>query len=51
MEILCPFHPLEEIDRYLSLTDWFLMEKVLERKDSRSTKERRLGKKVRKEVG
>jgi len=45
MEILCPFHPLEEIDRYLSLTDWFLMEKVLEWKGSLSTKERRLGKK------
>jgi len=45
MEILCPFHPLEEIDRYLFLTDWFLMEKVLEWKDSRSAKERRLGKK------
>jgi hypothetical protein len=45
MEILCPFHPLEEIDRYLSLTDWFLMEEVLEWKGSRSAKERRLGKK------
>jgi HD superfamily phosphohydrolase len=44
MEILCPFHPLEEIDRYLSLTDWFLMEEVLEWKGSRSAKERRLGK-------
>jgi HD superfamily phosphohydrolase len=45
MEILCPFHPLEEIDRYLSLTDWFLMEKVLEWERSFSAKERRLGKK------
>ena len=45
MEILCPFHPLEEIDRYLSLTDWFLMEKVLEWKKSSSTRERRLGEK------
>jgi len=45
MEILCPFHPLEEIDRYLSLTDWFLMEKVLEWKRSLSAKERWLGKK------
>jgi HD superfamily phosphohydrolase len=45
MEILCPFNPLEEIDRYLFLTDWFLMEKVSEWKDSRSAKERRLGKK------
>jgi HD superfamily phosphohydrolase len=45
MEILCPFHPLEEIDRYLSLTDWFLMEKVQEWKGSLSPKERRLGKK------
>jgi HD superfamily phosphohydrolase len=45
MEILCPFHPLEEIDRYLSLTDWFLMEKVLEWEKSLSPKERRLGKK------
>ncbi|MEW6375952.1 MAG: HD domain-containing protein, partial [Thermodesulfobacteriota bacterium] len=45
MEILCPFHPLEEIDRYLSLTDWFLMEKVLEWERSLSTREKRLGKK------
>jgi HD superfamily phosphohydrolase len=45
MEILCPFHPLEEIERYLPLTDWFLMEKVLEWKGSLSAKERRLGEK------
>lgn len=45
MEILCPFHPLEEIDRYLLLTDWFLMEKVLEWEKSLSSRERRLGKK------
>jgi hypothetical protein len=45
MEILCPFHPLEEIDRYLSLTDWFLMEKVLEWKKSSLTQEKRLGEK------
>ena len=46
MEILCPFHPLEEIDRYLSLTDWFLMEKVLRWKYSIGQ-----GKKIRKKVG
>jgi HD superfamily phosphohydrolase len=45
MEILCPFHPLEELDRYLSLTDWFLMEKVLEWEKSSLPRERRLGKK------
>ncbi len=45
MEILCPFHPLEEIDRYLSLTDWFLMETVAQWKMSLSTREKRLGKK------
>ncbi len=45
MEILCPFHPLEEMDRYLSLTDWFLMEKVLEWEKSSLPRERRLGKK------
>jgi HD superfamily phosphohydrolase len=45
MEILCPFHPLEEIDRYLSLTDWFLMEEVLRWSRSLSSKERQLGKK------
>jgi HD superfamily phosphohydrolase len=45
MEILCPFHPLEDIDRYLSLTDWFLMEEVLRWKHSLSEKERRLGEK------
>jgi HD superfamily phosphohydrolase len=45
MEILCPFHPLEEIDRYLLLTDWFVMEKVLEWQKSLSSRERQLGKK------
>ena len=43
MEILCPFHPLEEIDRYLPLTDWFVMEKVLEWNKSLSPRERELG--------
>ncbi|MBM4338582.1 MAG: HD domain-containing protein [Deltaproteobacteria bacterium] len=45
MEILCPFHPVKEIDQYLDLTDWFLMEKVMEWKKSLSPKERRLGEK------
>jgi hypothetical protein len=45
MEILCPYHPVEEIDRYLSLTDWFLMERVLEWERSPQSRERRLGKK------
>src|SRR5512139_1451049 len=45
MEILCPFHPLKEIDRYLSLTDWFVMEKVLVWKGSSSPRERQLGEK------
>ena len=45
MEILCPFHPLKESDHYLDLTDWFLMEKVMEWKRSLSAKERRLGEK------
>jgi len=45
MEILCPFHPAEEIDRYLSLTDWFVMERVSEWKGSLSPRERRLGEK------
>jgi HD superfamily phosphohydrolase len=45
MEILCPFHPLEEIERYLSLTDWFVMEKVSEWKGSLSPQERQLGEK------
>ncbi len=45
MEILCPFHPLREIDRYLELTDWYLMEKVLDWKNSRSAHERQLGEK------
>ncbi len=43
MEILCPYHPAEEIDRYLELTDWSLMERVREWKRSLSAKERRLG--------
>ena len=45
MDILCPFHPLKELDRYLILTDWFLMEKVLGWKESSSATERRLGEK------
>jgi hypothetical protein len=45
MEILCPFHPLEEIDQYLPLTDWFVMEKVLEWERSSSPRERQLGEK------
>jgi hypothetical protein len=45
MEILFPFHPLDELDRYLSLTDWFLMEKVLEWERSSLPRERRLGRK------
>jgi HD superfamily phosphohydrolase len=45
MEILFPFHPLDELDRYLSLTDWFLMEKVLEWEKSSLPRERRLGRK------
>jgi HD superfamily phosphohydrolase len=45
MEILCPYHPMKEIDRYLSLTDWFLMERVLEWERSPHLREKRLGKK------
>ncbi|HMK76093.1 MAG TPA: HD domain-containing protein [Thermodesulfobacteriota bacterium] len=45
MEILCPFHPVQELDRYLSLTDWFVMEKVSEWRRSLSPRERRLGEK------
>ncbi len=45
MEILCPFHPLKEIDRYLQLTDWFVMERVSEWKGSPSPRERQLGEK------
>ncbi len=45
MEILCPYHPLKEIEQYLALTDWFLMEKVMEWKKSLSAKEKRLGEK------
>jgi HD superfamily phosphohydrolase len=45
MEILCPYHPVKEIDRYLCLTDWFLMERVLEWERSPQAREKRLGKK------
>ena len=45
MEILCPYHPVNEIDRYLSLTDWFLMERVLEWERSAVPSEKRLGRK------
>jgi len=43
MEILCPFDPRKEIGRYLSLTDWFLMEEVMKWRTSLSQKEKRLG--------
>ncbi len=42
MEILCPYHPAGDIDQYLQLTDWFLMEKVREWKKSLSKRERYL---------
>jgi hypothetical protein len=45
MEILFPFHPLKELDRYLQLTDWFVMEKVSEWKGSLSSREKHLGEK------
>ncbi|MBM4349181.1 MAG: HD domain-containing protein [Deltaproteobacteria bacterium] len=45
MEILCPYHPLKEVEQYLVLTDWFLMERVMEWKQSLSPKEKRLGEK------
>lgn len=45
MEILCPFHPLKDPETYLTLTDWFLMERVKEWKASLSPKEKRLGEK------
>jgi HD superfamily phosphohydrolase len=45
MEILCPYDPLKEIERYLTLTDWFLMEEVMKWKRSLSQKEKRLGEK------
>jgi len=45
MEILCPRHPLQEIEQYLHFTDWSLMERVMGWKRSASSKERRLGEK------
>jgi len=45
MEILCPFHPMEDLDQYLMLTDWFVMERVLEWRGSLSPRERQLGEK------
>ena len=45
MEILCPFHPIKEIESYLLLTDWSLMQRVTEWRRSLSPRERRLGEK------
>lgn len=45
MEILCPYHPAKEMDQYLQLTDWSLMEKVREWKTSLSQRERHLAEK------
>jgi len=45
MEILCPFHPLEEIDQYLRLTDWFVM-KSIGVEESLSRREKTIGGKV-----
>ena len=46
MEILCPYHPVKEIDRYLSLTDWFLMERVLEWEKSLTVEREAAGEEV-----
>ncbi len=43
MELLFPWNPLEELDRYLELTDWHLLQEVMKWSRSHHPKKRRLG--------
>ncbi len=43
MDLLCPKNPLENLDHYLTLTDWHLIETVRAWPKSRSPRKRQLG--------
>jgi len=43
MARIAPYNPYKELDRYLELTDWFLLERVREWAVSKDPKERTLG--------
>jgi HD superfamily phosphohydrolase len=43
MARIAPYNPYKELDRYLELTDWFLLERVREWAVSKDPKERALG--------
>jgi HD superfamily phosphohydrolase len=43
MARVAPYNPYEELDRYLELTDWFLLERVREWATSKDPHERALG--------
>ena len=43
MARIAPYNPYEELDRYLELTDWFLLERVREWASSKDPHERALG--------
>lgn len=43
VELLFPWNPLEELDRYLDLTDWYLLQEVMKWPRSHQPRQRRLG--------
>jgi HD superfamily phosphohydrolase len=43
MARIAPYNPYKELDRYLELTDWFLLERVREWASSKASHERTLG--------
>ncbi len=43
MARIAPYNPYKELDRYLELTDWFLLERVREWADSKDPHERAVG--------
>jgi hypothetical protein len=43
MEILCPENPLRSLNKYLHLTDWYVLETVRTWKNARSIHKRQLG--------
>ncbi len=51
MARIAPYNPYKELDRYLELTDWFLLERVREWASSKDSHERALGEEWRKILG
>ncbi len=43
MEILVPYNPTEELDRYLEVTEWFLLEEVRHWPGAKESRKRELG--------